>query len=413
VQDLAVVPMLIFVSLQSNPEASLLNTIGLAVVKGASAVAIVILFGRFLLRPLFHLISAMRNPELFVAATLLTVLGVGWVMSLAGLSMALGALLAGLLLSETEYRHQVEADIRPFRGILLGLFFMTIGMSIDVRLIGENFLLIMSVVAGLLIGKSVITALLSRLAGFHAQTSVRIGLALSQGGEFGFVLFGVAVSAGLLPDHDAQILMAAIAISMALTPLMFILGDYLAALFPESRPPQPETPLEASIGTVEDIVLIAGFGRVGQAVAKVLSQAGVSYIALDLDRSRVGRCRAMGLPVYYGDAERLPVLQAAGAERAKSAVITIDQRQAASRIVRSLHAEYPDLPIYVRARDRRHLGDLKEAGAATVVPEAAEASLQLGSVVLAALNVGADEIATVIGTLRENDYALLDDIIGE
>ncbi|VAW10079.1 Inner membrane protein, KefB/KefC family [hydrothermal vent metagenome] len=409
-QDLAVVPLLILVTLLGTAGSSFVDVIGQATLNGAAALVIVAGFGRYLLRPLYRVIAGVRSAELFVSTTLLVVLGMGWIMSIAGLSMALGALLAGLLLAETEYRHQIEADIRPFRGILLGLFFMTIGMGIDIALIMTHLGLIGVLVIALLAGKSLVTAALCRAVGLPAGVSFRTGLALSQGGEFGFVLFGAAMTLGLIAVDVAQILLAVITISMVATPAMFYAGKTLAGRL-DARTGKSQDPIEAEIEGLNNHVLIAGFGRVGQTVAKVLSDAGLAYVALDLDQARVARCRARGMPVYYGDADQINVLRAAGAARADAVVVTIDQAKTASEVVTALRGNYPEVPIYVRARDRRHMHRLEQAGATAVVSEAAESSLQLGSIVLTSLDVSTDDIASVIQSYREDDYAQLEEIV--
>lgn len=409
-QDLAVVPLLIFVTLVGASGSSLVETLGLATVRGVGALIIVLLLGRFILRPLYKVIANTRSTELFVSTTLLTVLGMAWITSIAGLSMELGALLAGLLLAETEYRHQIEADIKPFRGILLGLFFMTIGMSINIGFILENVGLIIGLVVSLMLGKAAITALLCRMVGIPVSTSARTGLALSQGGEFGFVIFGAALALGLLTQNTTQILLAVIALSMVLTPAMFSIGKHFSTRL-QKRSITTNNPLVANASEVKNHVLIAGFGRVGQTISKVISDAGISYVALDLDQKRVSKCRAKGMDVYFGDVDQIHVLNAAGAGHAKMVVITIDHPKIASRIVSALRASYPDLPIYVRARDREHVRSLEKTGASEVVSEAAESSLQLGGIVLKSLGVSYDEITTLIEGYRDDDYAKLENII--
>jgi CPA2 family monovalent cation:H+ antiporter-2 len=313
-------------------------------------------------------------------------------------------------LAETEYRYQIEADIRPFRGILLGLFFMTIGMMIDITFIVNHLGIIAAIVASLMIGKLIVTTGLCRLVGIPVSTSIRVGFALSQGGEFGFVLFSAAMALNLIATDVAQILMAVITVSMIATPAMFFAGRHLTCML-EKRSGTPQQSFDADIEDLHSHVLIAGFGRVGQTVAKVLTDAGISYVALDLDQTRVAKCRTKGMSVYFGDANQIHVLQAAGAERARTAVITLDNHETASRTVAALRGHHPDLPIYVRARDRQHMRRLENVGATAVVSEAAESSLQLGSIVLASLDVSADEIASVIQEYRESDYARLEDVI--
>jgi len=409
-QDLAVVPLLLLVTLLGSNETSFLEAFSMSALKGGIALLLIIGFGRFFLRPLFHIIAATRNAELFVSTALLIVLGMGWAMSQAGLSMELGALLAGVLLAETEYKHQIEADIKPFRGILLGLFFMTIGMLIDVFFIINNLGTIALIVISLLVGKMMIITFLCRLFQMPLSTSIRTGFALSQGGEFGFVLFGAAMALKIISPHITQILLAVIAITMLLTPLMFFVGNKLSSLIDKKSNDEP-TPIDEEIQTLNNHILIAGFGRVGQTVAKVVSDAGYSYVALDLDQNRIKKCRSKTMQVYYGDASQIKVLEAAGVSKATSVVITLDEQATASRTVAALRAQYKDLPIYVRARDRKHIRHLETVGATAIVSEAAESSLQLGSIILSSLNVSTDEITSLIDKYRDNEYERLEEII--
>ena len=259
-----------------------------------------------------------------MATTLLVVLGTGWLMSLVGISMILGAFLAGVLLSETEYRHQVEADIRPFRGILLGLFFMTVGMSIDIGLIRSELVNVTLIVLGLMIGKTIVTTALSRGFALPLGVSLRVGLLLSQGGEFGFILFLTASSLGLLAAETTQILLASVTLTMVATPGMAYAGGRISA-FLAKREKVTVAGVEQIEEDLHDHVMIAGFGRVGQTVAKMLSEGGISYVALDLDARRIAACRAKGMPVFFGDASQAEILKSAGVGRARGAVVTIDQ----------------------------------------------------------------------------------------
>lgn len=409
-QDIAVVPLLILVILLGQGEGSFITAVGGATLRAAVALVLVVGIGRLILRPIFRIIAGTKSSELFVATTLLTVLGTAWLLSLGGLSMALGAFLAGLLLSETEYRHQVEADIRPFRGILLGLFFMTVGMSINIPLIGAQMGQIAIILAALLIGKSIITGILCRGFGLPFSVSLRTGMLLSQGGEFGFILFASASALGVVPVETAQMLLAVIVLSMVATPAMAYLGNRGFRFF-AAREREPSTGVDEISDDLEDHVVIAGFGRVGQTVANVLSAGGIPFVALDLDADRVSKCRRIGMPVFFGDASRIDVLKAAGAERARGAVITIDQPDTASLLVAALKQYAPDLEIFVRARDLSHSRELEEAGATAVVPEIIEASLQLGGIVMDSMGATADEVTTIIEDLRQNDYKQLNEIV--
>jgi len=409
-QDLAIVPLLMLVTLLGEGQGSFISALGVSVMKAAIVLALVVGVGRMILRPVYRIIAETRSSELFVATTLLVVLGAGWLMSLAGISMALGAFLAGLLLSESEYRHQVEADIRPFRGIFLGLFFMTVGMSIDIALIGSQLATITLIVVSLMVGKSIVTAALCRAFGSPVGHSLRVGLLLSQGGEFGFILFLTASALGLLDPEITQILLASVTLTMVATPAMSYAGDRLSSLW-ESREEVTVAGVEHIGEHLQDHVVIAGFGRVGQTVAKIISAGGVPYVALDLDTPRIVACRAKGMPVFFGDASQIEILNAAGASRARGAVITIDQLATADRIVAALHEFFPDLPIVVRARDLPHSHLLEMSGATQAVPETLESSLQLGAIAMTEMGARPDQVAEILQELRDDDYANLGDTI--
>lgn len=409
-QDLAIVPLLMLVTLLGEGEGSFITAMGFAVAKAAVALTLVVGVGRLVLRPIYRIIAEARSSELFVATTLLVVLGTGWLMSFVGISMVLGAFLVGLLLSETEYRHQVEADIRPFRGILLGLFFMTVGMSIDITLILSKPAQITFVVIGLLVVKSIVTAALCRGFGMSAAASVRVGLLLSQGGEFGFILFLTSSALGLLAAETTQILLASVALTMVTTPFMASIGGYLSP-FLERRQGAGTAGVEQIPEDLDDHVLIAGFGRVGQTVAKMLSAGGISYVALDLDTTRIAACRARGMPVFFGDASQIEVLNVACASRGKAAIITIDDPLTAERIVEALHQTSPDLAIFVRARDLPHGRSLEAKGASQAVPETLEASLQLGAITLTSIGLSSSEVMGILQELRNDDYANLGETV--
>lgn len=409
-QDLAIVPFLMLVTLLGEGEGSFITAMGFAVVKAAAALTMVVGVGRLVLRPVYRIIAEARSSELFVATTLLVVLGTGWLMSLVGISMVLGAFLVGLLLSETEYRHQVEADIRPFRGILLGLFFMTVGMSIDVTLILSKPAQIAFVVIGLLAAKSIVTATLCRGFGISAAASVRVGLLLSQGGEFGFILFLASSALGLLTVETTQLLLASIALTMVTTPFMASIGNYLSP-FLERQHGVSTAGVEQIPEDLDDHVLIAGFGRVGQTVAKMLSIGGISYVALDLDTTRIAACRARGMPVFFGDASQIEVLNVACASQGKAAIITIDDPLTAERIVEALHQTSPDLAIFVRARDLPHGHSLEAKGASKAVPETLESSLQLGAITLTSIGLGSNEVMGILQELRNDDYVSLGETV--
>jgi CPA2 family monovalent cation:H+ antiporter-2 len=327
------------------------------------------------------------------------------------LSLPLGAFLAGLLLSETEYRHQVEADIRPFRGLLVGLFFLTVGLSIDLALVAGSWPLILALLCALLVAKTSILLALCLAFRESLGVAVRVALLLAQGGEFAFILFGAAMEHALLDARTGQTLVATVALSMVATPLLAALGRTIGNRL-QQRGPTDVAALQEQAAAYAGHVLIAGFGRVGQTVAKVLAAAGVPYVALDLDHGRVARCRGRALPAFYGDASRVDVLSAAGAGRARAAVLTMDHPADVDRAVAALHQHFPELRIFVRGRDPVHGRRLAQFGATAVVPEAVEASLQLGSIVLTSVGASADDAARLIAQFRQGDYAGLDVIAG-
>ncbi len=400
-QDLAIVPLLALVSLLAQ-DASLVEGVEYAVLEAALIIAVVILVGRFLLTPLLRLVAGSRTAEVFTAMAILTVLGTAWLMSVAGLSMALGAFLAGLMLADSHYRHQVVADIQPFRGLLLGLFFMSVGMSIDFGLFQDQGLLIAGLVVGLLLIKAVLLWGLCRLMRVDAVNALRTALLLSQSGEFGFVLFGLALVNGVMAPELFQLLMPVIALTMVTTPLMANLGEHLAA-FMNHRPEGHEVSL-AGIDTEQPYVIVAGFGRVGRRIARILEAAGISYLGMESNPERVAQGRAEGYSVFYGDASRVDVLRAAGAEQARVLVSTLDQTLPTVRLVSVMRQHYPDTPIYARGHDSIHCQELTRAGATLAISETLEASLQLGAAVLEVSEVPVDTTSELLDSFRRKYY---------
>ena len=403
-QDLAVVPLLTLVPLLEEPGIPVLPALGLAFLKGAAALVLILAVGRLLLRPWLRAVTRGGNPELFTGIVLLLVLGIGWLTEQVGLSMALGAFLAGVLIAETEYRPQVEGDIQPFRGILLALFFMTVGMSVDVALLWQQAPLLLALLAGLLLLKAGLLLGLARAFRLGRVTAAAVGLMLAQGGEFGFVLFALARQAGVLPDQVAQMAVLVVGLSMAVTPFLLAASRRVARRLERSA---PHDTLAGDAGEVRDHVLIAGYGRVGQTLALLLGSRGTSFIALDLDPERVAEARGHNLPVYYGDASRADVLKAAGVDRAQAVVITVDEPASAGRTVAVVRRLAPELPILARARDLVQCEELARAGATAVVPEVVEGSLQLVAALLRQLGASSEETEQILGEFRRETYARL------
>lgn len=404
-QDLSVVPLLVLVPLLAATDASFGQAIQEAGIKAVLAFAVVFIGGRLLLPPVFRLIASLEQSEVFSAFTLLIVLGIGYGFHAAGLSMVLGAFVAGLLVAETEFKHQVEADILPYKGILMGLFFMVIGMSVDIALLIEKPITIFGLAIALMLGKSAIIVALCRLFNFSVGASIHAGLLLSQGGEFAFILFGLAMTVGLFGGEIGQLLMLVVAITMALTPFAYILGEKLA-----ERRRLPAIP-EATESTGETLdlanhVVICGYGRVGQTVGKLLAAEGINYVALDTDPSIVNICRKDGRSVYFGDGTRREVLQAVSLERASAAVITMNDFAASHKTVTAIHLLSPSLPVIARASDLSNLLKLEAAGAELAISEMYEASLQLGAAVLQRTGIAEHEISRITALYRERDYEL-------
>jgi monovalent cation:H+ antiporter-2, CPA2 family len=404
-QDLAVVPLLVLVPLLgADPESigtALLNAGARAVI----AMVVVVVAGKLFLRPMFQAIAGLGQAEIFSAFTLLVVLGISWGFHAAGLSMALGAFVAGLLVAETEFKHQVEADILPYKGLFMGLFFMVVGMSVDFSLLLTDTAKVAGLVLALMAGKAVLIMMLSRMAGFKMTTAILTGLLLSQGGEFAFIVFGLARDVGLMEDGLTQLLMLVVTISMALTPLAIALGKvYIGRT--EKKPSPLAVDCEQDTLDLERHVLILGFGRVGQTIGKMLSAEGINYIALDTDPYIVTHCRHRGKPIYYGDATRREVLNAVSVQKARAAVVTVNDFYLANKTVIALKHAAPDLYVIARSHDLKGLLKLEEAGADMAISEMFEGSLQLGSAVLRQLNVPDHEANRITDLFRERDYAL-------
>lgn len=403
-QDLAVVGFLILIPLlaQTATDGSTLAQImGVATLKGITALVLIGAFGRWVLRPAYRLVASARNPEVFMATTLLLIVSTSLLTFVFGLSMELGAFLAGMLLAETEYRHQVEADIEPFRGLLLGLFFITVGMAVDMRLIVAQGSLIAVIVGSMLFVKASILILLTRCFHLSWASSIRVGLLLAAGGEFGFVLFGTALTAGLLSPSLVQLLNLSIVVSMALTPLLATLGKFFATRL-DQEPSQALTAAYRETGDIKDHVIIIGFGVVGQTVGRLLTEQLIPYVAVDHDMNQVEQGRSQGVPTFFGDAKRIEILRALGAARARAAVVAVEKKNASAIIVTMLKRSFPGMEIFVRVRDHEHGERIRKLGAIPVIPETFEPSLQLAASVFKAMGVDHEQVIKTIDTYRRH-----------
>jgi len=412
-QDLAVVPLLILVPTLARTVDSggtdLGMTLTIALLKAAAVLALILFFGQRLMRPWFHLVARQKSSELFVLNVLLITLGLAWFTDIAGLSLALGAFLAGMLISETEYRYQVEDDIKPFRDILLGLFFVTIGMLLDIQVVMQNFLWVALLLVALVTLKAALIAGLSRLFSADSGMAVRTGLNLAQAGEFGFVLLAQAGALGLVDNPTMQPVLAAMVLSMLVAPFIVERSEHMARHFSAAewmnRAIQLTTIAAQTMGE-QGHVILCGYGRSGQNLSRLLEKESIPFIALDLDPQRIHEATAAGEAVVYGDAARREVLIAAGLMRAKVLVVSYADTASALRILSHVRALRPELPVVVRTLDDTDIDLLKEAGAAEVVAEIMEGSLMLASHALMLFGLPLTRVMERIRETREQRYSL-------
>ncbi|AKJ04496.1 glutathione-regulated potassium-efflux system ancillary protein KefC/glutathione-regulated potassium-efflux system protein KefB [Archangium gephyra] len=407
-QDLAVIPLLAILPLLSErPEVAgggggqgLL----LSLLKVVAVLAVVVLSGRFLVRPAFRLIASTQLQELFTAATLLVVVGVALLMNFAGISMALGTFLAGVLLADSEYRHELEADIEPFKGLLLGLFFIAVGMSMNLELVTERPLLIAACVVGVMVLKGGVLFWLGRPMGLMLQGRRIMALALAQGGEFGFVLFGAAATAGVMDSALTEQLVVVVSLSMAATPILLALHDRVVERLLRRSVPAEYDHLEDA---EQQPVIIAGFGRYGQIIGRVLNMLDIGFTALEVSPEQVDFLRRYGNKIYYGDASRLDLLRAAGAGKAKLFVLAIDDPDASVRTAQLVRANFPGLPVYARARNRAHAYQLLDEGVKILNRETLLSSLEMAGFVLQGLGFDEERARHIMERFRSYDEQLL------
>jgi len=399
-QDLAVIPILIFIGLlAAGPKGTVLGSLANAFVQAVIALAVIVLFGRFLLRPLFRLVASTRSSDLFIATALFVILAAGVIANQAGLSMALGGFVAGLLLAETEYRKAVEATIEPVKGLLVGIFFFTVGMAIDVRALLREPLLLAGAVAGLIGVKSLLIIGLARLFRLSWPVAVEMGLLLGAGGEFAFVSLVMAAGSNLIGRSTASFALTVTAVTMALIPLL----SHLARRFASRLRAAGAIPSELTMRPTgrQRHAIVVGYGRVGKVVCALLKEHGIPYIAADSDASTVTRDRRDGHDVYYGDAADPKFLEICGLADAAGVIITIHTHHLIDDIVEHVRAMRPDVLIVSRARDADHARHLYRLGATDAVPEAIEASLQLSEAALVGLGLPTGPVIASIHEKRD------------
>lgn len=398
-QDLAVIPLIAMIPLLAPAGGDSGGGSGwLEAAKVVAVLAAVIVGGRYLLRYVLRVVALTKVREIFTAMALLTVTGTALIMESIGLSMALGAFLAGVLLADSEYRHALEADIEPFKGLLLGLFFIAVGMSLNISLIFERPLEIVGWVIFLMATKGLILVFLGRFAGLNWTSARKLAATISQGGEFAFVIFGIAVAARLMDNGLAELLIVVVTLSMAATPLLAAANSWLS----DRGKSQEETPTKPE-DMEENQVIIAGFGRFGQIVARILRARKIGFTALDVSAEQVDFVKRFGNKIYYGDASRLDLLRAAQADKAVIFVLAIDDVEASLQTAATVTEHFPNLTVYARARNRKHAHQLMDLGITNIRRETLHASLDLSQAVLTGLGLPASEAARSVKTFQEHD----------
>jgi monovalent cation:proton antiporter-2 (CPA2) family protein len=404
-QDIAVIPLLALMPLLASSGEEGMSAGPEEFFFAATAIAAVIMAGHFLIKPFLRYVVSTRINELFTISALFVVVGTSALMEMVGLSMALGAFLAGVLLSESEYRHALVADIEPFKGLLMGLFFVAVGMSVDLGLLIADPLIVAALTLGLLTIKASWLYLIGRMARLPNSTSIRLALALPQGGEFAFVLFTAALVNNVVAPAFADMMILVVTLTMIVTPLLHIIGERIPARAgPATAGAAPEyDKIEAS----DNRVIIAGFGRVGQIIGRILHTKGIPFTAVDYDFQRIRVVRRFGNKIYYGDLTRLWILRAAGAEQAEVLVLAMDDVDASVAVVELVRQHFPNLKIYARARDRDHAYRLIELGIDRVVRETFAGSLEIAVHAMQGLGISASESHEVVEHFQEHDEALL------
>jgi len=408
-QDVAVVPVLVMIPALGMVEANLLDVLGLALLKAAAMLLFLFTVGKWLIKPWFNLVAGQRSRELFVMNVLMVTLLLAYATNLAGLSYALGAFIAGMLISETKFRYQVESDISPFRDILLGLFFISVGMLLNIQQIFNHFGLVLLILISFILFKAIIVALVVKMVKYETGVAIRTGLILAQAGEFSFVILALGVEQKLIGGETLQIILAASLLSMVIAPFLIQYNGRIARKMVRSytqNSGQVVQEIDDAGKHLHNHVIICGYGRSGQFLARFLREESIPYIALDIDPSRVLEAAAAGENVMFGDAARRVVLEAAGGARAKALVISYADNRAAMKILHIVQEKYPQLPVIVRTVDDSNMDALREAGAAEVVPEILEGSLMLASHALMLLGVPLNRVVKRIRLFREERYKL-------
>ncbi|MFP3017009.1 MAG: monovalent cation:proton antiporter-2 (CPA2) family protein [Wolbachia sp.] len=410
-QDFAVVPLIVLVPLLAgNSEHSLISSLAGSLVQAAIALVLIFITGRLLLRPLFSVIAKMESNEVFISTTLLIVLGAAFITEQFHLSLALGAFVAGLLVAETEYRHSVEHAVLPFKDLFLGLFFMTVGMSINTELLLNKLPLITLLSIILIVLKTSIIYILCRFFGFKSAPAIQAGLLLSQGGEFAFILFRLADELNVLPSEIAQVLMMVTTVTMAFTPLLSGLGDWIANSFSTEKTILDDEAVETDTQDLYNHVIVAGFGRVGYMVTKMLTAEHLSYVVVDIQSKIVKEGKSDSFPIYLGDVTRCEILKSVGIERAQALVVSIKNEVTIKKVVSLVAANFPHVNIVIRLPDLSNVEVYRDLGASKIIPETSEIGLQLGGAALSLSGISESGVTSLKSRFRKGNYSMLKDL---
>ncbi|MDE5065206.1 MULTISPECIES: monovalent cation:proton antiporter-2 (CPA2) family protein [Wolbachia] len=410
-QDFAVVPLIVLVPLLTgNSEHSLISSLAGSLVQAAIALVLIFITGRLLLRPLFSVIAKMESNEIFISTTLLIVLGAAFITEQFHLSLALGAFVAGLLVAETEYRHSVEHAVLPFKDLFLGLFFMTVGMSINTELLLNKLPLITLLSIILIVLKTSIIYILCRFFGFKSAPAIQAGLLLSQGGEFAFILFRLADELNVLPSEIAQVLMMVTTVTMAFTPLLSGLGDWIANSFSTEKTILDDEAVETDTQDLYNHVIVAGFGRVGYMVTKMLTAEHLSYVVVDIQSKIVKEGKSDSFPIYLGDVTRCEILKSVGIERAQALVISIKNEVTIKKVVSLVATNFPHVNIVIRLPDLSNVEVYRDLGASKIIPETSEIGLQLGGAALSLSGISESGVTSLKSRFRKGNYSMLKDL---
>ena len=398
-QDIAALPLLVLIPVLAAKEGTLVGAMADAGLRAIAAFVVIAIAGRYLMRPLFRLIAKLDIHELFVATVLLVVFAIAWMTQSVGLSMALGAFLAGLFLAGTEFHQQIELDVRPFKALLMGLFFMTVGMRIDPAFIIDHAVEVVALAGGIVAVKSLVLFWVLRWFKYTKRTAAHTALLLAQGSELAFIMLGIAFQMNVLEGNRVQELLIVIALTMAMTPLLDTIGAELEKRWWRMRKSRPEV-IEQEAQDLSEHVIIAGYGKMGKLIATYLAEERIPFLALDAAPKEVSSGRKAHHPVYFGDATRPDVLAAMGITRARALVITLHEPQAADKLLSLMRARYPNLAIIVRAVDAKHVAKLEKNGATLAVPELQVSGMRMLSGLLAILGRPEEEIHRVMEHVR-------------